>query len=414
VAQLLDWALIYASFLMTLPVSGVDLSCSDLEREFARLASTVEGLGYTGWELDDFLASPAVRKLTFGNLLAKRVAIQLGERLPLNLRSSLRVPKLESAKANGFFARGYIHAFRATRDERWLSRAVTLLDRLLDLAAPGYSGLGWGNAFDFASRGGFFPAGVPTVVWTAQISKAFELGHEETGYDRYADAVVSSARFVLRDLERHMDRNGVCIAYAPGRRSLIHNSNLLGAVALLRGWKLVGDAESLEVARSAFAWSLAHHQSDGSWLYGVGRQWEWIDNFHTAYVLDCLREGHAIAGVVPFAAVDSTYRYWRDTFFLPDGAPRYYHDRTYPLDIQCAAQAIATLATCTDLDADAVNRAHRVLRWANYRLRRRDGLYGFRRGRLLPNRLVTIHWGQSTMLEALGLMLEHCHAEASS
>ena len=398
---------------MTLPVSGVDPSCSDLESEFAGLASRVEMLGYTGWEFDDFLASRVVQRLTFGNLLAQRVAVQVGERLPLNLRSPLRVPKLESTKANGFFARGYLYAFRATHDQRWLARAVTLLDRLLASATLGYSGLAWGNAFDFASRGGFFPAGMPTVVWTAHVSKAFELGHKETGDDRYADAVVSSSRFVLRDLERYEDRNGVCIAYAPSKTNLVHNSNLLGAVALLRGWKLDGDAKQLEVARSAFAWSLAHQRTDGSWLYGVGQKWAWIDNFHTAYVLECLREGHALAGedVVPPAAIESTYRYWRDTFFLADGTPRYYHDRTYPLDIQCAAQAIATLATCSDLDVDAVNLAHRVLRRTDEGLRRSDGLYGYRRGRLLANRLVAIHWGQSTMLEALGLLLEHCHAD---
>ena len=31
-------------------------------------------------------------------------------------------------------------------------------------------------------------------------------------------------------------------------------------------------------------------------------------------------------------------------FFESDGCPKYYHDRTYPVDIQCAAQAIDTLA----------------------------------------------------------------------
>ena len=115
--------------------------------------------------------------------------------------------------------------------------------------------------------------------------------------------------------------------------------------------------------------------------------------------------------VVPSATIESTYLYWRDNFFLPDGAPRYYHDRTYPLDIQCAAQAIATLATCAGLDVGAVDRAHLVLQWTKERLRRDDGLYGYRRGRRLANRLVTLHWGQSTMLEALGVLLERCRAE---
>jgi hypothetical protein len=396
-----------------LPASEVNASTLDedslgVEGDFRRLAASVERMRYRGWEFDDFLASAAVRRLTLGNHLAKRVAIQIGERLPVNLRPLLGVPQLQSTKADGFFARGYLHAHRATGDDAWLTRGRALLDGLLLSATPGYSGLAWGNAFDFASRGGFLPAGLPTVVWTAHISEAFRLGHDVTGDRRYADAVVSVAHFVLRDLERHEDPDGVCIAYAPEVPALVHNSNLLGAVALLRGWSLSGEADLLQVARRAFAWTLTHQEEDGSWRYGVGPKYEWIDNFHTAYVLDCLRVGRELLGeeLVPSAVIDSTYSYWRDSFFLADGTPRYYHDRTYPLDIQCAAQAISTFARRSDVDSEALRRAQFVLRRTNELLRRSDGLYEYRRGRFLRNGLVSIHWGQSTMLEALGVLLE--------
>lgn len=387
-----------------------------LARNFEQLADRVEALDYRGWEFDDFLSSPVVRLLTGGSLLAQRIAIQVGERCPINLRPVLRVPRLPSAKANGFFARGYLYAHRGTGAKRWLERATALLDRLLDSTVPGYAGHAWGNAFDFASRAGFFPAGLPTIVWTAHISKAFALGYEQTGDARYADAVVGSARFILTDLERHEDRDGVCIAYAPGRPSLVHNSNLLGAVALLRAWRMTDDPELLDVALRAFAWSRAHQRPDGSWPYGVGPEWSWVDNLHTAYVLDCLREGQLLAGedATPTATIASTYDYWRRTFFLGDGAPRYYHNRTFPLDIQCAAQAIATLATASELDPDAPNVARRVLNWTNTHLRRPDGFYGYRRGRYFANRLASMHWGQSTMLEALGLLLDHSRVEAEA
>jgi hypothetical protein len=128
----------------------------------------------------------------------------------------------------------------------------------------------------------------------------------------------------------------------------------------------------------------------------------------TATIIDALRAGHALAGpaVVPPAAIDASYRYWRETFFLEDGTARYFHDRTYPLNIQCAAQAIATLATSAEDDPDALSTARRVLAWTNRTLRRRDGLYMYRRTRLATNRLASIHWGQSTMLDALGLLVE--------
>ena len=33
-----------------------------------------------------------------------------------------------------------------------------------------------------------------------------------------------------------------------------------------------------------------HHQRpDGSWYYGEQENMHWVDNFHTAYVLDCFK-----------------------------------------------------------------------------------------------------------------------------
>ena len=37
-------------------------------------------------------------------------------------------------------------------------------------------------------------------------------------------------------------------------------------------------------------------------------------------------------------------RYYKEHFFEASGRPKYYHNRPYPIDIQCASQAIDTLA----------------------------------------------------------------------
>jgi hypothetical protein len=366
-------------------------------------------VSYRGYEFDDFLDSPIVRALTFRNLFLQRVFIQAGERLPVNLRPLLQISKHSSTKANGFFARGYLEAYLATRDTYFLDQAKKLLEWLCANYSRGYSGHAWGNAFDFASRGGFIAKGKPTVVWTSHISKAFFLAYRVDGDSRYADIVKSSGEFILNDLERHEDSSGVCLAYAPGQLNLVHNANLLGAAALLRAWSLDGDPRKHELARSALTWSISHMEPDGGWRYGVGDQYRWIDNHHTAYVIDCLLEARSYGGdeLVPTIVVDKTIGYWMERFFLPDGTPKYYSDRAYPLDIQAASQAIETLARISALDERALPRAHRVLGWSVRNLRRRDGFYMYRRGRLFPIPLVSIHWGQSTMFAALGALLYH-------
>ena len=68
-------------------------------------------------------------------------------------------------------------------------------------------------------------------------------------------------------------------------------------------------------------------------------------------------------------------RYFRDVFFDPDGTPRYYHDKTYPIDIQCAAQAIETLAFCSDDDPSCLELSRKVADWTIDNMQDRQGYF---------------------------------------
>lgn len=374
---------------------------------FVGLDDYLRRVQYRGYEFDDLLGSRRVAGLTFGNLFLQRVAVQIGLLSPLNVRPLIGVRKRESTKARGFFARGYFNRYRSTGEDRWLRSAVDCLDWLLQHRSPDYEGLSWGNAFPFASRGGFLPQGHPTVVWTAHIAEAFDLGHEVTGREDYRAAVEAAGEFVVRSLERHEDEDGVCLAYAPGLLQLIHNSNLLGASLLLRCWRHNGRDEAFELARAAYRWSLAHMNADGSWFYGVESKNRWIDNFHTAYVIDCLVLGHELGGeeLVPFAAVELSYDFWTAHFFGPAGECHYYHDRARPIDVQCAAQALETLARVSRYFPGALPLADRVLLWTLATLQKPNGAFRYRVGRYLRNELESIHWGEATMLSALAAYL---------
>jgi hypothetical protein len=36
----------------------------------------------------------------------------------------------------------------------------------------------------------------------------------------------------------------------------------------------------------------------------------------------------------------SGYEYWKRSFFLLDGTPKYYNHKTLPINVQCSSQAI--------------------------------------------------------------------------
>jgi hypothetical protein len=382
-------------------------SLTQARQAFCALDQCLSRCNYQGYEFDDLLGSPLVRFLTLGNLFLQRVAVQAGKLIPFNIRPLLGVRKLESTKARGFIARGYLHYYLSTNVPHWLDAAEESLGWLLRHRSEGYPGYSWGNAFDFASRGGFFAKDLPTVVWTAHIAEAFDLAHAITGKREYRDAVLGAGEFVMNSLERHQDAHGTCLAYAPGKLNRIHNSNLLGAATLLRCWKHTGDKAYLSLAQAAYAWTLSYMHRDGSWDYGVGSQYHWIDNFHTAYNIECLALGHALGGpdVVAISVVEKAYRFWTGRFFLGDGTPKYYHDRILPLDIQCAAEAIETLAKMSRHFPNAPPLADKVVFWSITNMGKPNGAFRFQVRRFWRNDLESIHWGQSTMLSALGAYL---------
>lgn len=374
---------------------------------FHALHRHLRATGYRGYEFDDMLSSPVVRLLAGRSLLLQRIAIQAGRRSVVNLRPLLGVKRLESSKAYGFFAKGYLYHYMATGAQEDLALAERHLKWLRDHYCSDYSGMSWGNAFDFASRGGFIPRGMPTIVWTAHISEAFDLAYDVTKADVYRDVVVNVGRFIAENIPVAEDESGLCLGYTPAGLSDIHNSNLLGAVALLRAWRYSGNLKYYALGKKAVAWSCSRMNSDGSWYYGDRQRYRWIDNFHTAYNLDCLVAAQNIGGhsVCGQSVIEQTYRYWVSRFFATGGRPRYYHDREYPVDIQCCSQAVESLSKYSARESQALNLAMAVASWTLRNMQKAGGGFRFRRGRVFSNEMESIHWGQSTMLSALGCLL---------
>ncbi len=371
---------------------------------------------YRGYEFDDLLASRLIRLLAGRSLLRQRIAVQVGELLPINIRPLVGIHKLESTKARGFFAKGYLWLYASNSDRRWLDAATASLEWLLEHPSTGYRGLSWGNDFDFASRAGRFPRSLPTVVWSAHIAEAMALASRIVPSSRYADALGYVADFIVTDLGMTQHARGVCLHYAPGVPAQIHNSNLLGAAVLARASEQRADNRVWrDIAIRSYRWSLSHWQSDGSWLYGVGPNYRWVDNFHTAYVIESLLTGHELLGEdeVPWSVIDRSVSYWISHFFGADGTPHYYNDRIYPVDIQCAAQAIETLSRLSDRFATCEPLASKVLIWTLDHMRKPNGAFRYQICRGLRNNLEYLHWGQATMLSALGAYLHHVKPSAS-
>ena len=382
--------------------SGV--SKDQLYKSICQLADWLEKNDYRGYDTFDGLSAKFLRPLTFKSKFLRTVLQQGVRRFPINVRPLLGIAKSRSTKGMGFLARGFMRLHEATGDAAWRDKAEFALQWLIENQSKGYSGACWGNHFDYQARGDFYlPAGVPTVVWTSLIGHAFLDAHDHFQKDDFLQIAASSCEHMLRDVATVAEGDSLCISYTPIHKSQVHNANTLAASLLARTYFYTRNESYRDLAEKAIQYTARHQRPDSSWYYGEAANLHWIDNFHTAYVLDSFKHYTESTGDERFhKSLMNGYEYWKNTFFLSDGTPKYYNHKTRPIDIQCCSQAIDTLVFFCDLDPESLPLALKVAKWTIEHMQDRTGYFYYRRySPWLVNRTPTLHWGQATMLCAL-------------
>jgi hypothetical protein len=181
---------------------------------------------------------------------------------------------------------------------------------------------------------------------------------------------------------------------------------MLGAALLARVATHTDDTDARQIAQEAIKYSCTRQLADGAWYYGEAPKYHWIDNFHTGYNLDCLKRYIDSTGDGQFEpCLQKGFQYFKLNFFEADGLPKYYHDKASPIDIQCAAQAIDTLAFFSDCEPGSLELASAVASWTINNMQARDGHFYYRDLGWKKVKTPMLHWGQGTTFKALTHLL---------
>jgi hypothetical protein len=371
------------------PRSPDPITIDEIVGSLDLVAAWVERHDYRGYEPFDGLSSWA-RQLTFGHEFAQRLLQQLVRQCPWNLRPLLGVGPKDSTKGRGCMARGYLLGYWARRRQEDLDKAVACLEWLDRHKVARFRHHSWSNHFDFVGRGGLYTKDDPIIVWTALIGHAYVEAFEITGRDWFLRIADSACKWIL-ELPRERTDHGECLSYFADRQASIHNANMLGAGLLARTGRHVRNDEYARVARSAMEYTCSRQLADGSWWYAEEPKYHWIDNFHIDVTCDHTFKANLERGV----------EFFKRHFIEESGRPRYYHNGTYPVDIQCAAQSIDTLALLSEYDRECLDLAKKVAAWTIRHMQDRDGHFYFRQYPLVTAKAAMLHWGQATMFKAL-------------
>lgn len=389
---------------------------SRLTTALSKLKSYCEAEDFKGWDPYDGLNSRVFKALPYvgRSAICRLVWIQLFKRSPFNLRKLLLVPKQHNAKGIALFLQGYCELYSAACNnpafekslgtkEQILDKINYLSDLLVSMRSPGFSGAAWGYNFPWQCRREFlFPAGEPTVVATNFAAWALLDAAEITGRDDLKKIALSSADFILNDLRYTPHADGKIISYSkmPGNDT-IYNASLLGARILARCYALTGRQDCLDAARASVKACCADQCEDGSWTYGVKAVTGWIDSFHTGYNLDGLIAYQELTGDTTYADfIKRGLDYYLKTFFLPDGSPKYYHDRQYPIDIHCPGQLVMTLSRTHSFEAN-LTLVKKVLSWTFDHMQSPDGWFYYQLKNGISSRISYMRWSNAFMFCSL-------------
>jgi hypothetical protein len=339
------------------------------------------------------LAGPLQR-----SALGRRLLTQAVKRSPLDLRPVLGVGPKRSAAAIALAVSAYAIQ-RILPEEETTEKLDAMVKALRAERLEGHAGACWGYPFDVQTRVFFYPRGAPNTIATAFAGFALLDAHARTGRAELLELAEEAARFFVESVPQTETEHGAYFGYLVGDRTPIHNASMLVAALLAHVAAATGSEDLRGRAQAALDYTVGHQRPDGSWPYGELHHLGWVDNFHTAYVLESLDACRSAGLAGCDDALASGLDYYAKVLFLPDGTPKYKPDSVYPVDGQCAAEAVRTFALTGRRDL-----AFRSLEYAERRLRRRDGAYVFQRERFWTNRQAHVRWVEAPFLLALATL----------
>ena len=385
---------------------------SEFKESFQRLKTYCEAEEFKGWDPYDGMNSKVFQALPLKHWdLARLAWIQGFKRSPINFRRLLLVPKEHNSKGVALFLLGYCKLYKAAQNghtafgtkEQLLKQINSLTELLQSMKAEGYSGACWGYNFDWQARRLFlFKKNTPTVVATAFAVEALAESYDITKDKKILESILSAADFVMKDLSRTPNGKGFLFSYSviDGNNTVI-NASLLGAKILSFAFKYTGNVEYKNLASLAIKTGCELQGEDGSWIYGLLPIQSWIDSFHTGFNLDAIETYQQNTNDTSFQKyIDKGWNYYIENFFESDGKPKYYHNKTYPIDIHCPAQIIVTASKLNQFKNNE-QLLSKTLHWTISNMQSRKGYFYYQIKKGMSSKISYMRWSNAFMFNAM-------------
>lgn len=385
-----------------------EVKSNDIIREsFKKLKFYCEKERFIGWDPYDGLNSIIFKNSPLRySKYARLIWTQAFKKNPFNLRKIFLIKKGYNPKGIGLFLSAYCNIFKINKNDDILSNIKYLANKLLELKTVGFSGDCWGYNFDWQSRLEFMPDKTPTVVATSFIGYSMLDAYDATGNEKYLKSALSCCDFIIKDLNRTKKNKGFIFSYSPLDRMQVYNASLLGSRMLARAYYYCKDKKLLNFAKESVIAIVNAQNKNGSWFFGEDKKQKYVDSFHTGYKLESISEYQKYSGDNAFKEnIKKGTEYYLNYFFHKDGTPKYYDYKTYPIDIHCPAQFIATISRLNLFETN-LKLIEKVLVWTIKNMQdAKKGYFYYQLNKFKSSKIPYIRWGQAWMLYGMSFYL---------
>ena len=314
--------------------------------------------------------------------------------------------------ADAHYAMGFAMLHHLTGEKRHYERAVHFLEVLEQNRCPGYKNHGWGYPFDWVTRTGVMAAGTPLITTTPYVYEAFSYVHGIDGDQRWLDVMNSAAEHALRDIgDRTIAEDTATAGYNPhDSEGGVINASAYRAFLLTSASIQFGREDYRRAAERNLNFVLRFQQPNGSWYYAADGVRDFVDHFHTCFVLKALAKIEQLTGHEGCRrAIEAGVAYYVRELFDPDGFPKpfsraprltVYRNELYDY-AECINLGVLLRGRFKELDDRLRSTVEDLLaRW-----RKRDGSFRSRRLLLGWDNVPMHRWAQSQVFRSLCFLL---------
>src|SRR6266496_668600 len=382
----------------------------------AEFTKWLDAYGETSWDHQSFFAGPVggrAKSLYYRNRLLGTAAVApmiFCEAFLPGARRLFHHP-IRFPIADAHYAMGFAFLYEATGDLSQLENAVHFLTELKKSRCRDFKEYCWGYPFNWVWRGGIAKEQTPLITTTPYVYEAFfqvfQLEPREE-WKAILESIARHARFDIKDF-RTSEAASSC-SYSPFGEGGVINAAAYRAFVLTSASRVFSNDDYWKVAKRNLNFVLENQNPDGSWYYAVDGVRDFVDHFHTCFVMKALTKIQSLTGDEACEeALVKGVNYYLNNLFAEDGLPKPFSKAprltVYKRELYDCAECINLCLLLRNrfpqLNATLETVVGGVLKdWI-----KRDGSFRSRKLYISWDNVPMHRWGQSQMFRSLAFYL---------